>query len=40
MYTFPEYYLVANELDRYSISDRTKGLVYQGNQLTVYPQKN
>lgn len=36
MYTFPEYYLVANELDRYSIGDRTKGLVYQGDQLTIY----
>lgn len=29
MYDVPNYYLVANESQRYSIGDRTKGLVYQ-----------
>lgn len=29
MYDVPNYYLVANEIDRYSIGDRTKGLIYQ-----------
>lgn len=28
MYSLPDFYLVANELDRYSIGDRTPGLVY------------
>ncbi|MFC4605983.1 DUF1254 domain-containing protein [Rhodococcus kronopolitis] len=28
MYDVPDYYLVANEIDRYSIGDRTPGLVY------------
>lgn len=29
MYDLPDYYLVANEINRYSIGDRTKGLIYQ-----------
>lgn len=29
MYDMPNYYLIANEIDRYSIGDRTNGLVYQ-----------
>lgn len=29
MYDVPNYYLIANEINRYSIGDRTKGLVYE-----------
>jgi hypothetical protein len=28
MYDLPHYYLVANPIDRYSVGDRTRGLVY------------
>ncbi|SEK54509.1 DUF1254 domain-containing protein [Rhodococcus maanshanensis] len=36
MYDLPEYYLVDNEIDRYSIGDRTPGLVYaEDGSLTI-----
>ncbi|MFF4341665.1 DUF1254 domain-containing protein [Kitasatospora sp. NPDC001540] len=39
MYDTPEYLLVANEIDRYSIGDRTPGLVYgEDGSLTLYLQ--
>ncbi len=28
MYSIPDFYLVANPIDRYSIGDRTPGIVY------------
>ncbi|BAJ29236.1 MULTISPECIES: DUF1254 domain-containing protein [Kitasatospora] len=40
MYGTPEYLLVANEIDRYSIGDRTPGLVYgEDGSLTLYLQR-
>ena len=33
MYDLPEFYLVANPIDRYSIGDRTPGLVYAERRL-------
>ncbi|MDT2755927.1 DUF1254 domain-containing protein [Enterococcus asini] len=36
MYALPDYYLVANEIRRYSIGDRTPDLVYEGEELTIY----
>jgi hypothetical protein len=39
MYDEPEYYLVANPIDRYSIGDRTPGLQYNdGGSVTIYLQ--
>ncbi|WP_406058327.1 DUF1214 domain-containing protein [Streptomyces sp. NBC_01077] len=39
MYSLPDYYLVANSIDRYSIGDRTPGLVYADDgSLTLYLQ--
>ncbi|WP_033213754.1 DUF1254 domain-containing protein [Kitasatospora phosalacinea] len=39
MYGTPDYLLVANEIDRYSIGDRTPGLVYgEDGSLTLYIQ--
>ncbi|WP_328317250.1 DUF1254 domain-containing protein [Streptomyces sp. NBC_00388] len=41
MYSSPEYYLVPNSADRYSIGDRTPGLVYgDDGSLTVHIQKD
>ena len=39
MYRSPEKLLVHNPIDRYSIGDRTKGLVYDNGSLTIYIQK-
>lgn len=37
MYNMPEFFLVANELNRYSIGDRTEGLHYENDgSLTIY----
>lgn len=37
MYSLPDYYLVDNAIDRYSIGDRTRGLVYRDDgSLTLY----
>ncbi|MBQ0139814.1 MAG: DUF1254 domain-containing protein [Kurthia sp.] len=37
MYNMPEFFLVANELNRYSIGDRTEGLHYERDgSLTIY----
>jgi hypothetical protein len=39
MYDVPDYFLVANGIDRYSIGDRTPGLVYgEDGSLTIYLQ--
>jgi hypothetical protein len=38
MYDTPDYYLVDNPIDRYSIGDRTPGLRYDGGAVTVYLQ--
>lgn len=39
MYALPEYYLVANPIERYSIGDRTKGVTYRDDgSLTIYIQ--
>jgi hypothetical protein len=39
MYDEPDYYLVANPMDRYSIGDRTPGLVYgDDGSVTIYMQ--
>jgi hypothetical protein len=41
MYEVPEFYLVANPIDRYSVGDRTPGLVYgDDGSLTIYLQKD
>ncbi len=41
MYDTPEYYLVANPIDRYSIGDRTPGLqVADDGSLTIYMQES
>ncbi len=41
MYQMPEFYLVANSLNRYSIGDRTPGLKYgTDGSLTIYMQKD
>ncbi len=40
MYSIPDYYLVANPIGRYSIGDRTPGLVReQDGSLTIYIQR-
>ena len=40
MYDLPEYYLVANPIDRYSIGDRTRGLRYEDDgSLTLVIQR-
>ncbi|MDH6135344.1 hypothetical protein P3T37_004759 [Kitasatospora sp. MAA4] len=40
MYALPDYYLVANPIERYSIGDRTPGLVYaEDGSLTLYLQR-
>lgn len=36
MYSLPDYYLVPNEIDRYSIGDRTPDLLFEGDKLTLY----
>jgi hypothetical protein len=37
LYTLPDRFLYANPIDRYSIGDRTKGLVYgEDKSLTIY----
>ena len=37
MYSVPDFYLVDNEIDRYSIGDRTAGLIYeQDGSLNIY----
>ena len=39
MYDLPDFYLVANPIDRYSIGDRTPGLVYaEDGSLTIVMQ--
>ena len=38
MYDTPDYYLVDNPIDRYSIGDRTTGLRYGDDSLTLYLQ--
>ena len=41
MYDEPDYYLVANAIDRFSIGDRTPGLVYNDDgSVTIYMQKD
>jgi hypothetical protein len=41
MYDTPEFYLVANPIDRYSIGDRTPGLkIDAGGSITIYMQKD
>ena len=41
MYNLPEYYLVANAINRYSIGDRTPGLQYgEDGSVTIYMQKD
>lgn len=40
MYHLPEKLLVHNPIDRYSIGDRTEGLVYENGALTLYIQKD
>lgn len=41
MYDVPEFYLVANPIDRYSIGDRTPGLKYgDDGSVTIYMQKD
>ena len=41
MYNVPEFYLVANPIDRYSIGDRTPGLQYgEDGSLIIYLQKD
>ena len=41
MYDVPEFYLVANPIDRYSIGDRTPGLKFGSDgSLTIYMQKD
>jgi hypothetical protein len=41
MYGVPEFYLVANQIQRYSIGDRTPGLKYgEDGSLTIYMQKD
>ena len=41
MYGVPEFYLVANPIQRYSIGDRTPGLQYGADgSLTIYMQKD
>ncbi len=39
MYRLPERLLVHNPIDRYSIGDRTEGLVFEDGALTLYIQK-
>ena len=39
MYDEPDYYLVSNPIDRYSIGDRTPGLVYgDDGSVTIFMQ--
>ena len=41
MYDEPDYYVVANGIDRFSIGDRTPGLVYNDDgSVTIYMQKD
>lgn len=41
MYDTPDYYLVPNEINRYSVGDRTRGLVYgDGGLLAIVMQHN
>jgi hypothetical protein len=41
MYNIPEFYLVANPIERYSIGDRTPGLKYnEDGSLDIYLQKD
>lgn len=41
MYDTPDYFLVDNPIDRYSIGDRTPGLAYgDDGSLTIYIQRN
>jgi hypothetical protein len=41
MYDLPDYYLVANAINRYSIGDRTPGLQYgEDGSVTIYMQKD
>lgn len=40
MYRLPQKLLVHNPIDRYSIGDRTNGLVYEDGSLTLYIQKD
>jgi hypothetical protein len=40
MYRLPEKLFVHNPIDRYSIGDRTEGLVYENGALTLYIQKD
>ena len=41
MYDVPDFYLVENPIDRYSIGDRTPGLVFDDDgSLTIYMQKD
>ena len=40
LYRLPERLFVHNKIDRYSIGDRTEGLVYDNGSLTIYIQKD
>lgn len=40
MYSLPDYYLVENELQRYSIGDRTPDLIFNQGELTIYLSAN
>ena len=40
MYDLPEFFLVSNPIDRYSIGDRTPGLRYDDGSLTLVLQRD